>query len=321
MPRGGPASSVLLIIDDTGIGISHEQIERLFQPFWQADESTTYQFGSSRLSAEDWRMADNICKSLGPSADRPGATGWDLAGRVLLVDDGPDNRVLISMHLRRAGLEVTVAENGRVGVDAALAAAAESRPFDLILMDMQMPELDGYGAARELRRRGQTLPIIALTALALAEDRDKSLAAGCTAYMTKPVDSNALLSVISSHLPRKAGPENLLRSSFAVDPDMTEVLDEFVTRLPERVEELGRFLAAGDLDGLRRAVHQLKGAGGGYGFPQITDAAALAEKRVKANEAIASVAQGVHSLIQLIRSVEGYDKSRENSCAAEGPGH
>ena len=327
MPRGGPASGVLLIIDHTGIGISHKQIKRLFQPFWQADESTTYQFGSTRLSAEDRQMADNVCKSVfEPSAGRPGATGWDLAGRVLLVDDGPDNRVLISMHLRRAGLEVTVAENGRVGVDAALAAAAESRPFDLILMDMQMPELDGYGAARELRRRGQTLPIIALTALALAEDRDKSLAAGCTAYMTKPVDSDALLSVVASHLPAKpagspscAASENLLRSSFAEDPDMTEVLDEFVTRLPERVEELGRFLTAGNLDGLRRAVHQLKGAGGGYGFPQITDAAALAEKRVKSNEALASVAQGVNSLIQLIRSVEGYDKSRENLCAAEGP--
>lgn len=268
-------------------------------------------------------MPEKVSKSpFQPSADSPGAA---LAGRVLLVEDGPDNQRLISMHLRGAGLEVTVVENGRLGVDAALAAAAESRPFDLIVMDMQMPELDGYGAASELRRRGQTLPILALTALALPEDREKCLAAGCTAYMTKPADKNALLRVVSSHLPRRpcgpspAASQALLRSSFADDPDMIEVLGEFVARLPERVEELGRLLDTGNLEELRRTVHQLKGAGGGYGFPQITDAAALAEKRVKSNEALASVAQGVNSLIQLIRSVEGYDKSRENLCAAEGP--
>jgi CheY-like chemotaxis protein len=254
---------------------------------------------------------------------------WNLRGRVLLVEDGPDNQRLISLHLRRAGLEVTIAENGRIGVDAVLAAAQDGEPFHLVLLDMQMPELDGYGAATELRGRGQTLPIIALTTQALAEDREKCLAAGCTEYLTKPVDRNLLLSMVSGLLGKsgmgpsqsRSTPAASIRSSFACDPDMKEVLGEFVGKLPERVDQLAQLLRQGNLEELRRAVHQLKGAGGGYGFPQITEAAALAEKCVKDNEAVESVAAEVKSLIQLIRSVEGYDKSRESLRAAEGPGH
>jgi len=118
-----------------------------------------------------------------------------LAGKILLVEDGIDNQQLISMHLRKAGAEVVIAENGRIGVEK-----ATTGEFDLILMDMQMPEMDGETATGELRRRGLTVPIIALTAHAMAEDRAKCIAAGCTDYLSKPVRRELLLSTVASYL-------------------------------------------------------------------------------------------------------------------------
>jgi CheY-like chemotaxis protein len=115
------------------------------------------------------------------------------------AEDGRDNQRLISTHLRNAGAECHVADNGAIAVDLATHAA-----FDLILMDMQMPEMDGYAATSELRRRGMTLPIVALTAHAMADDRAKCLAAGCTDYLTKPVEKELLLATVRSYIePRR----------------------------------------------------------------------------------------------------------------------
>jgi CheY-like chemotaxis protein len=118
----------------------------------------------------------------------------------LLAEDGLDNRRLLSALLRKSGIEAATAENGAIALKMVESAAAKGQPFDLILMDMQMPELDGYGATRALRATGHTLPIVALTAHASTGDREKCLEAGCNEFATKPLDRTRFFEILRKYL-------------------------------------------------------------------------------------------------------------------------
>ena len=123
-----------------------------------------------------------------------------LHGRILLAEDGEDNQELISHHLRRAGAEVDVAENGLVALRRIEAASAAGIPYDLLITDIQMPEMDGYELRKTLRAQGSDLPIIALTAHVLTEDRDRCVEAGCNHWITKPITRIRLSAVCAATL-------------------------------------------------------------------------------------------------------------------------
>jgi len=223
---------------DTGIGMTQEQASRLFQPFTQADASTTRKFGGTGLGLTiSKRLAEmlggditiqtapgkgstfSVTVETGPLdgvAMPEGVTDAVAEGRqrvkvsvvpavkldcrILLAEDGPDNQRLLSFVLKKAGADVTLAENGLIARDKALAAQEAGKPFDVILMDMQMPVMDGYTATRELREADYTRPIMALTANAMAGDDEKCRQAGCDGYATKPIDRAKLLATIARFL-------------------------------------------------------------------------------------------------------------------------
>jgi CheY-like chemotaxis protein len=133
-------------------------------------------------------------------ARRTPSVGVAQGSRILLAEDGPDNQRLITVILQKAGAEVTVAANGQIACDLALAARNMGTPFDVVLMDMQMPILDGYEATRKLRAAGYAGPIIALTAHAMKSDRNKCVEAGCDDYTTKPIDRAHMISLIARAL-------------------------------------------------------------------------------------------------------------------------
>jgi signal transduction histidine kinase/CheY-like chemotaxis protein len=230
-------STMRFDVTDTGIGLSDEQIGLLFQPFSQADGSINRRFGGTGLGlAISKRLAGvlggDITVASAPgkgstfsltiaTGPRDGAEPIDLAtdelelqrqeprltsihdSRILLAEDGPDNQRLIAHVLRRGGCEVTVAVDGQVAVDLALEALQAGDPFDVIVMDMQMPVMDGYEATRQLRKVGYAGPIVALTAHAMRDDCQKCLDAGCNDYTTKPIDRALLLDVVARHVGAK----------------------------------------------------------------------------------------------------------------------
>jgi len=238
----GPEPMLEFRISDTGIGMTADQLQAVFQPFTQADETVTRRFGGTglgltisrklaRMLGGDIQVESERGKgstftvtiATGDIADvprvAPGELGAALAPgatpegrqvtqlpagcRVLLVEDGVDNQRLISFVLRKAGAQVTLAENGQEALDVVERQTARGERFDVILMDMQMPMMDGYTATSALRKRGHEGPIIALTAHAMSTDRDKCLAAGCDDYLTKPIDRRRLLEVVAQYA--KAG--------------------------------------------------------------------------------------------------------------------
>jgi signal transduction histidine kinase/CheY-like chemotaxis protein/HPt (histidine-containing phosphotransfer) domain-containing protein len=218
------------------------------------------------------------------------------ATRVLVAEDGPDNQVLLRTILARAGAQVTLVGDGKHAVTEALAAASAGQPYDVILMDMQMPELDGYGATAKLRQARYEGPIVALTANAMTGDRERCLAAGCTEYLTKPVGRGDLVAMVA----RLAGdrPAEALVSTLGGDDDMRDIVEQFVRGLANRASAIVHATEQSDLEALGRQAHQLKGAAGAYGFQTITEAAAALEEAIREGDAL-EVRGRVEALVAL----------------------
>lgn len=220
----GKGCKIIFEVKDTGVGITSAQRDVLFQSFSQADSSTTRKFGGTGLGLILSRrlatlLGGNVYllpepEELGstfvieiesshadfsplPASSSAAIVRSDDAGKlesvkVLVVDDSPDNQVLLNLFLSKEGALTEFANNGQEGVDKAL-----NSDFDLVLMDIQMPVMDGHKATKELRQRGFVKPIVALSAHAMKEDRDKSLEVGCNEHLIKPINRTQLIETVA----------------------------------------------------------------------------------------------------------------------------
>jgi CheY-like chemotaxis protein/anti-sigma regulatory factor (Ser/Thr protein kinase) len=232
---------ITFAVSDTGIGIDAEAITRLFQPFMQADNSMTRRFGGTGLGlAITRRIAEllggtitvasvpgqgstfyltvstgsldgvQIVHAADPFAATPATRPKTLPtidGRVLIVDDSRDNLELLVTLLERAGAEVSTASDGKEGLDETLRAWKAGLPYNVVLMDMQMPVLDGYTAVRQLRAAGYAGQIIALTAHAMRGELDRCLEIGCDHYLSKPIQREDLIREVAFRV-RQGKPRN-----------------------------------------------------------------------------------------------------------------
>jgi signal transduction histidine kinase/CheY-like chemotaxis protein len=317
-PQESPSQLVVDVID-TGIGIPAEKREHIFEPFTQADTSVTRRYGGTGLgltiSRRLARMMDGdlvvfsdpghgsnfrLTVATGDLSNvrfRDSRTAGDIlaskkqtsAGaeapcqiegmRVLVVDDGDTNRRMLGLMLTRVGAVVQQAENGRAACDMVLGGT----DFDVIILDMQMPIMDGYQAAQKLRESGVLTPIVALTAHAMKGDREKCLQAGCSDFLSKPVDTDELFRKLSSLDTRKArpvtknvkqpGPAAICSTLPADDEEFAEIIRDFVVAMKSEVERLTNAVNERDPVGTMTSAHWLKGSGGTAGFPCFTSPA------------------------------------------------
>jgi PAS domain S-box-containing protein len=348
---GRPA--VKIDISDTGIGIREEVMPQLFLPFNHGDVVTSQKYGGTGLGLA---ISKHIAELLGgelavqsapgegstftltiPTGDLKGVKIFrqpaeiieDLGGenylnepkklagvKILLAEDNIDNQELIRIMLLRAGAQVTTANNGKTALEK-----AESEFFHIILMDLNMPEMDGYEAACLLRGRGYDRPILALTANVTSEDRERCLASGFTEHLGKPINHDKLIRSIALHagkiIPESADispnvaenppcDDNAIISLYADDPDIMPILDGYIEHLGEQADEMRAALGNAQFADLQRMAHKMKGSGGNYGYPMLTDAAKDLEDAAKALDA-QSAGAAMQKISLLCKAIEyGY---------------
>ena len=298
-------------ISDTGIGIAGDKLGAVFERFTQADSSTTRRYGGSglgltiskrlvelmggRIGVESEVGKGSVFSFAVPLGIWVGATRRAAvpvgtgsapalpARHILLVEDSPDNRTITLAYLQDTPYRVDIAENGAVAYEKFTAGH-----YDLVLMDRQMPVMDGLTATRAIREWEQAnhrppTPIIALTASALKGDQEKCVAAGCTAYLTKPIKQEVLLQAIREHsivAPPSSNEESSRKDTIFVRaiPKFADLMPGFLENRRQDVIAMQDALDRGDFEIVEHLAHGMKGAGGNYGFQAITDIGAALEQ-------------------------------------------
>ena len=313
-------------VTDTGIGVAPDKIEMIFASFTQADSSTTRRHGGTGLGlAICKRLVELMGGRIGCSsqldhgstfsftalfgapqenplpqavAKSPEAAVPEHDGslRILIAEDCDDNLFLIKAYLEDTGFVLDIARNGKLAVESVVAGGSSGN-YDLVLMDVQMPVMDGLEATRAIRQweanqQSPPIPILTLTAHALKEEAEKSAAAGCNGHLTKPIDKETLLKAIALHTGGKIR---------VVPPkDVIEMVPGYLRRVKQSVADIVADVGRDDYSAARKLGHQWKGSGTGYGFPEITRAGAAVERA--AQEADADAIRG--QLLALARYLD-----------------
>jgi PAS domain S-box-containing protein len=311
-----------IAVVDTGIGIDAEQQKKLFSAFSQADSSTTRKYGGTGLGLYiSYQLAQllggNIALESVPGSgsrfefslatgplegvamlttstalseaaapSKISAQTPHLQGHVLLAEDGADNQKLVRAYLERAGVAVTIVENGIQAIEQALPG-----DFDLVLMDMQMPIMGGLEATSILRQAAYAKPIVALTANVMKEDVEQYLAAGCSDHLSKPIDMDRFFQMLAKYLqPASESDEGDAGQAAVENMDFYQKLAaEFIAGLGDTMQRITDAVQHGDWASAGFVAHTLKGTAGSFGYPHISELADKLNKAIKADQKDAMV--------------------------------
>jgi CheY-like chemotaxis protein len=295
-------------IKDSGIGMTKEHVDKIFQPFVQADDSTTRKYGGTGLGLT---ITKSFIELMGGKLEVESSYGLgsrfsfditfdsidtssvDLSkfmptvnigekpifeGEILVCEDNPLNQMVISDHLSKIGLNAVIAANGRIGIDYVKERMGCENQFSLIFMDIHMPEMDGLDAAKELLEMGNKIPIIALTANIMANDRETYFEAGMCDCLPKPFVAHDLWSCLLKYLK----PVSMLTikqeaDSFEEEEQRMELIMAFVKGNQTTVNDIKNAINAGDLKLAHRLAHTLKGVAGLVGQTLLMEAAMIVE--------------------------------------------
>jgi PAS domain S-box-containing protein len=367
---GGTQGQLSIRVIDSGIGMSEQALANVFSAFVQADSSITRRFGGTGLGlsiskafAEAFggdltvtsQEGQGSCfaltipidvfsaQTLTPEQQLQDSLKLDHSrgqwrfkpAKVLVVDDGEENRELLKVVLTNAGLTVIEAADGI----EALAGIAH-KP-DMVLMDVQMPRMDGYTAVGKMRQLGITLPVIALTAHAMKGIEQRVLEAGYTGYQSKPIDIDRLFTAMAEHISGEFGqfgaaadtcpkaetaievetktetPASIgenhppVRSTLANNPALLPIVQKFVVRLGDRLSELEQAAQAQNLQEVADLAHWLKGSGGTAGFNDFTEPAATLEHTAKSGnlDELRAHINAIHAIYQRIDLAQSQEAS------------
>ena len=305
------SDQIVLSVLDSGIGIAHNQLNTIFEPFKQVDESMSRRYSGTGLGlAISKKLSQLLNGVLEVKSDPNVGTEFKLAltcgggcenlvyelpalpatenravskatpkltGKVLLAEDNEINQRLLKALLNRLGVSLTIVGDGISAVDHALHSS-----FDLILMDIQMPGLSGIEAVTRLRSMAYDKPVVALTANALADNQRACLEAGFDGFLTKPIVRAELYAMCQRYLKDDKGDRPVIISGILdQEPELLDLVCSFVDKLPDMLSKLNRLAHDKSWGELSALIHDLKGLGGSFGYPDISRLAGEIEKCVK----------------------------------------
>jgi PAS domain S-box-containing protein len=340
--KRGKFNRMRIEVKDSGIGISAENINLLFNSFSQVDASSRKSFGGTGLGLAISKELAHLMKgevgvesevgkgstfwftielketSISPTQQTAEAAEITLANffseyhpNVLLVDDNAVNRKVASEILRKSGCVVTTADSGPAAIDCVRDKQEKNERFDVIFMDIQMPDMDGVETTRHLREQfGKELPtVVAMTAYSMREDRERFISQGLDDYIAKPIRAQSLIAKVkeisdASRVKQDAPPKPVQKQAIVAEPTLPiidaeivgqlrdiggqelvdSIMEEFVTEATELVNGAVDAYKLGDIPTVKSHLHTLKGSGGTIGVARVADIARTAEGKLKVND-------------------------------------